>query len=80
MPAEDGTQYPPPSFNLTSALHHACGGVSLLFECPHGVKETQYPQVTHDQILDLQLMLFEELLAFAVENPRPGEREQRKGG
>jgi hypothetical protein len=73
-PAEDGARYPPPSFNLTSALHHACGGVSMLFECPHGVKEAQYPQVSHDQILDLQLLLFEELLAFAVENPRSGQR------
>jgi hypothetical protein len=75
-PAEDGARYPPPSFNLTSALHHACGGVSMLFECPHGLKEPQFPQVTHDQILDLQLLLFEELLAFAVEHPRPGESEQ----
>jgi hypothetical protein len=46
----------------------------MLFECSHGVKEAQYPQVAHDQILDLQLMLFEELFSFAVENPRPGER------
>ena len=69
--AEDGAKYPPPSFNLTSALHHVCGGVSMLFECPHGSKETKYPQVTHDQILDLQLILYQELLAFAVETPRP---------
>ncbi len=68
---EDGTKFPPPSFNLTSALHHVCGGVSTLFECPHGLKEPQYPDVTHEQILDLELMLFEELLAFALESPRP---------
>jgi hypothetical protein len=73
-PREDGETYPPPSFNLTSALHHVCGGVSMLFECSHGLKEAQYPQVTHDQILDLELLLFDELLAFAVANPRPGER------
>jgi len=71
VPAEDGVKYPPPSFNLTSALHHVCGGVSMLFECPHGLKETKYAQVTHDQVLDLQLILYEELLAFAVETPRP---------
>lgn len=70
QPKEDGETYPPPSFNLTSALHQASGGVSMLFECPHGVKEIRYPQVTHDQILDLQLLLYEELLAYAVENPR----------
>jgi len=68
---EDGERYPPPSFNLTSALHHVCGGVSMLYECPHGVKELIYTRVTHEQILDLQLLLFEELLAFAVERPSP---------
>jgi len=70
VPSEDGEKYPPPSFNLTSALHHVCGAVSTLFECPHGVKETKYPQVTHDQILDIELILFEELLAFALQTPR----------
>ncbi|MGI6454717.1 MAG: M14 family zinc carboxypeptidase [bacterium] len=70
-PREDGTTYPPPSFNLTSALHHTSGGVSMLFECPHGSKETRYPQVTHDQILDLQMILYDELLNYAVEHPRP---------
>lgn len=71
VPAEDGEKYPPPSFNLTSALHHVCGGVSTLFECPHGVEETRYPQVTHDEILDIELILFEEFLAFALEFPGP---------
>jgi hypothetical protein len=71
-PSEDGESYPPPSFNLTSALHHVCGGLSMLFECPHGLQESQYLQVSHDQILDLELILYEELLAFAVETPRPG--------
>lgn len=69
---EDGETYPPPAFNLTSALHHVCGGVSMLFECPHGLKETQYPQVTHDQILDLELLPFDELFTFAVETPLLG--------
>ena len=62
----------PPSFNLCSALHHVCGGVSMLFECPHGLKEPLNTHVTHEQILDLELLLFDELLAFAVEKPRPG--------
>ncbi|MFB3785397.1 MAG: DUF5060 domain-containing protein [bacterium] len=71
VPAGDGKRYPPPSFNLTSALHHVCGGVSMTFECSHGVRDAGYPQVTHDQILDIQLILYEELLAFALETPRP---------
>ena len=32
-----------------------------LVECPHGLKEPQYAQVTHEQILDLELLLFDEL-------------------
>lgn len=75
--SEDGENYPPPSFNLTSALHHVCGAVSLLHECPHGVAEDRYPNATHDDILDIQLILFEELLAFALECPRPGANANR---
>ncbi len=71
VPSRDGEKYPPPSFNLTSALHHCCGGVSMLFECPHGLKEERYPQVNHEQILDIELILYEEFLALAVKNPRP---------
>ncbi len=69
--AEDGASYPPPSFNLTSALHHVSGAVSMLFECPHGLKDEQYPKLTFDAILDLQLILYEELLHLAIESPRP---------
>lgn len=67
----DGEQYPPPSFNLTSALHHVCGAVSILFECPHGLQEDQYPDVNHDEILDIQMLLYQELLAFANRYPQP---------
>jgi hypothetical protein len=70
-PLISGEKYPPPSFNLTSALHHISGAVSILFECPHGVRETKYPQVDHSQIVDIELLLFEQLLQFATEYPRP---------
>jgi hypothetical protein len=73
---EDGESYPPPAFNLTSALHHACGGTSMLFECSHGLKEPQYAQVTHEQILDLELLLFDERFAFAVEMPLPNREPE----
>jgi len=33
-----------------------------------GVKTAPYPQVTHDQILDMQMLLYEELLRFALEH------------
>ena len=66
---EDGMTFPPPSFNLASALHHACGGVSFVHETPCGLRTPPYPQVTHDQLLDIQMLLYEELLRYAVENP-----------
>ena len=56
-------------FNLTSAMHHACGAVSLVFECRVGVKTKPYATLTHEQILDLQLLMADELLQFAVEHP-----------
>jgi hypothetical protein len=68
-PAEDGREFPPPSFNLTSALHHVCGAVTMVHECCNGVVDEPYPQVGYDQLLDLELILFDELLAWAVEHP-----------
>jgi hypothetical protein len=68
-PTEDGTSFPPPSFNLCSAIHHACGATAFVFECCVGVKTKPYPAATHEQILDLQLLLFDELFRFAAENP-----------
>jgi hypothetical protein len=40
------------------------------------LKEPEYPQVTHEQILDLELFLFDELLALAVEHPRSAVPEK----
>ncbi len=68
-PKEDGTAFPPPSFNLASALHHACGAVSTVFETCVGVRTPPHPQVTLDQLVDIQLLLYEEVLKYAVENP-----------
>lgn len=68
-PDEDGKKFPPPSFNLASALHHACGGVAFVHETCLGVRTQPYAQVTHDQLLDLQMLLYDELLRFALGNP-----------
>jgi hypothetical protein len=65
-PKEDGVTFPPPSFNLCSALHHACGGVAFVYECCVGVKTPPYPKLTHEQILDLQLLMYDELFKYAV--------------
>jgi len=68
-PKQDGVDFPPPPFNLTSALHHICGAMSFTFECIHASNEPQYPEVTYEQILDIQLLLYDELLKFALANP-----------
>ena len=62
-------KFPPPSFNLASALHHACGGVTFVFEVPIGVKTEPYAKLTHEQILDLELLMYDELFKFAIERP-----------
>lgn len=66
-PEEDGRTFPPPSFNLASALHHACGAVAFVYETPCGLRP--YPPVNHDQLLDLQLLLYDELFRYAIANP-----------
>ena len=68
-PREDGATFPPPSFNLTSALHFACGAVTMVHETCVGVKHDRLPAATHDQLLDIQLLLYEELLAYALSHP-----------
>lgn len=63
----DGAAFPPPSFNLASALHHACGAVSFVHECTAGIM----PQVRLDLegLLDVEMILFDELLQYAAEHP-----------
>ena len=68
-PKEDGLHFPPPSFNLCSALHHACGGVAFVHECCNGARTAPYPRVAHEQILDVQLLLHDELFRYAVGHP-----------
>jgi hypothetical protein len=67
--AEDPRPGPSASFNLASALHHVCGATAFVFECSHGSvsEESPSPLVSHEQILDVQLTLYEEVLGFALE-------------
>ena len=58
---------PPPAFNLTSALYHVSGAASFTFECPHGLSDEQSCQVDLNQILDIQLLLYEAMMRFAIE-------------
>jgi len=67
---EDETFPPNSSFNLISAMHQLSGTMAFTFECSHGtVTETETePPVTYDNILDIQLNLYEEMLDYILEN------------
>jgi len=58
----------PSPFNLTSALYHISGANSFTFECPHGLKDGC--QVSFDQILDIQLSLYEAMLRHEIEKKK----------
>jgi hypothetical protein len=67
--ADDGTRLPGRYFNLDSAAHHVCGATAFAFECIHGVLRSgeQKPPATHEQILDIQLCLYDELVSYTLE-------------
>ena len=63
----EGGKAPSP-FNLTSALYHISGTHPFTFECPHGLKDGC--QVSFNQILVIQLSLYEAMLQHAIEAKR----------
>ena len=65
---EDEQPGPTRSFNLTSALHHVSGAMAFTFECSHGSVGERGAAVTHEQILDVQLVLYDEMLRYVLEN------------
>ncbi len=70
-PAIEDEKFPPQtSFNLISALHHISGTMAFTFECSHGTVTEDVPEpfVTYDNILDIQLYLYEEMLDYVLEN------------
>lgn len=58
----------PSAFNLTSALYHVSGATPFTFECPHGIKGLC--EVTHEQILDIQLTLYEAMLQHELDKKK----------
>jgi len=54
---------------LTSALYHISGASSFTFECPHGLKDGCH--VSFDQILDIQLSLYEVMLRYEIDKKSP---------
>jgi len=68
---EAPTKLPMPGFNLNDAVHYVSGATAFTFETFHGTLTEKYPEaiVTHDDLLDILLCLFDELLLYALENP-----------
>lgn len=67
----DDKEFPPrKSFNLLGALHHISGTLAFTFECSHGTtnKETKVPIVTYDDILDIELNLYQEMFDYLLGN------------
>ncbi len=70
-PKADDAEFPPQTtFNLVSALHHISGTMALTFECSHGTisKNSPKPIVTYDDILTIQLMLYNEMFDYILKN------------
>jgi hypothetical protein len=51
-------------------LHHVSGTMALTFECSHGTTniETRTPIVTYDDILDIELNLYQVMFSYLSEN------------
>ena len=62
-------------FNLTGALHHTSGSLVFTYECSHGsfssqpgIRDTN-PNITFEDILDYQLILYETMLDYSLNQP-----------
>ena len=76
--ADDGMWTPQPedekslhtTFNLISAVHHISGTMAFTFECPHGcvLNNTSAPRVNYNDILDIELLLFDEMYDYILKN------------
>lgn len=64
--AADGDHPAFPPFNLTSAVHHTCGGMSMTFESNMGL-DAPGDKMTEGEILDSHFVLFEEMFRFAYQ-------------
>jgi hypothetical protein len=67
----DDKSFPPREpFNLIGALHHVSGAMTFTFECSHGItnKNTKKPVAGFDDILDIELNLYQEMFEYLSEN------------
>jgi hypothetical protein len=68
-PKADDEKFPPKTtFNLVAALYHISGTTPFTFECSHGCTSENAPKpfVTYDDILDIQLTLYDEIFDTAI--------------
>ncbi|MFA5689843.1 MAG: M14 family zinc carboxypeptidase [Kiritimatiellales bacterium] len=56
----------PPSYNLISAIYHVSGSDVFTFESPHGLADKNFTLFTFDELLDVQLILYQEMLNSAL--------------
>lgn len=63
LPVAPEANNPPPSFNLTSAIHHVCGGVSSTYESNEGLVDRN--AFTAEEILLHHYCLFASMLNLA---------------
>jgi len=54
-------------FNLISAIYHISGSSAFTLECPHGITGEKPCHATLEQILDIQLTLYEAMMAHELE-------------
>ena len=68
--AEDAEGPAKTTFNLVSALHHISGTMAFTFECSHGSVSENSPEpiVDYEDILDIQLMLYNEMFEYILKN------------
>ncbi|MBT3384699.1 MAG: hypothetical protein HN778_06775 [Prolixibacteraceae bacterium] len=70
-PKADDEKFPPKTtFNLIGALHHISGTMPFTFECSHGSVSEDKPEpiVNYDDILDIQLILYDEMFEYIINN------------
>jgi hypothetical protein len=60
----------PPSFNLVSAVHHACGAVSAVFESNECIIDDPGVHLNHDQVYRSHMILFEQTVRHFLQNIR----------
>ncbi len=56
----------PPSFNLTSAMHHCCSEAAVTYESNQGLCDEGDVIFTHEEIYKAHIVLFTELLRFEL--------------